>query len=123
MPFELRPADDGIVEVQYAGEVTYAERERALAAVATQLIALERRMVLIDGVRAQFKEESFTARLSFMAKITALSGFTGARIAFFGVSRDVAYPVAIAASTMNAMARHFPSRGAAREWLMDVSYG
>jgi hypothetical protein len=117
--YKVELAPEGVVEVEYFGTTTYADRAEALDSLEILNEMRGPKRVLVNFLGAQVVGDDDAGRLDFIAKAITHPLLANCRIALVGIAHADAHPAETAGIIRLIKVRTFEQREQALAWLLD----
>lgn len=117
MTHRLEVTPDGILEVEYFGATTFADRASALDALGVDTGPGTKR-ILVNFLGAQIVPGDDGSRLDFIAKAITHPQLENCRVAMVGIPAVAAHPAQTAGLIRQIKVRTFDDRQQAIDWLL-----
>lgn len=118
MTFRVSVTSENIIEVEYFGVTTYADRGQALDALAAVNVLPAPKRVLVNFLGANVVDRDDARRLDFIAKAVAHPVLDNTEVALVGLSHTEAHPAETAGVVRLIKVRAFKGRDEAVRWLL-----
>lgn len=118
MTFRVSVTSENIIEVEYFGVTTYADRGQALDALAAVNVLPAPKRVLVNFLGANVSDRDDPGRLDFIAKAITHPVLDNTKVALVGLSRTEAHPAETAGVVRLIKVRAFKGRDEAVRWLL-----
>lgn len=122
MTYRVSVTPEDIVEVEYFGATTYADRAEALDTLGALSELPTPKRILVNFLGANVVARNDSGRLDFIAKAITHPVLENSKVALVGVSHADAHPAETAGIVRLIKVRSFEQREQAVRWLLGDVY-